>query len=389
MKVRHFLESLNPKYGGPTASVPTQCIGVAQKGIDVTLTTLEESRLFEKRLKETGVNIDEYSEDSSWIGKKLSLTLKNHLKKKNDVDIYHGHGVWRPICHWIALSARKNHKKYVVNPRGDLEIYRINYNKWKKFKKMVAWHLYGKKDMQSASCIIATSDQEMNAIRSLGITAPIAIIPNGMELSGFPSNPSHQPHDKKVVLFLSRVNPIKGLEILIEAWKELPEHLASNWELHIAGNSDPLDYIKSLEAKIKNLGLQKEIKLLGPITGEAKMRKYQDSDIFILPTYNENFGNVIAEAMMCECPAITTKNAPWSYLVEDKCGWWIDLSKENILSSLKEAMLLSDEQRLLLGKKSRNCIIKRFDKDNVANMTIDVYRWVLGEGEKPNCVYTI
>lgn len=389
MKVSHYFLSLNPKYGGPTASVPIQCRGLAKEGVDTTLYTYSESRPFEKGLQEDGVHVIEYDKPTSFFKKKFHIALKNLLKHVDDADIYHYHGVWLPSNHWVASAARRKGKKYVFNPRGDLETYRISYNKWKKLKKMLIWHIYGKKDVQNASCIIATSRQELEAIRLLGITAPIAVIPNGIEITNFPKQVEHNHRVKKVVLFLSRVNPIKGLELLIEAWSKLPDNLGMNWELHIAGNSDPKEYVHKLEEQITQLGLEDKVKLLGPIVGEAKMQKYMNSDLFILPTFNENFGNVVAEAMMCECPAITTKNAPWEVLNEDKCGWWIDLSVDNLVTTMSEAMSLTDEQRIELGMKSRQCIINHFSSESVSKKTKAVYEWILGIGDKPDFVETV
>ena len=383
MRVRHFLMSLHPRYGGPTASVPIQCCGLSKEGVDVSLVTLDESTPFLERLIEDGVHVVTFTAPKTKIDSTLRLSLKRLLQKGDDADIYHSHGVWLPSNHWTASAAKKSGKKYVINPRGDLEIYRINYNWWKKLKKKIIWHLYAKKDAQSAACIIATSQQERDAIRTLGITAPVAIIPNGIEMINFPNEVTHTHREKKIVLFLSRVNPIKGLELLIKAWSKLPENLKTNWELHIAGNSDPKDYIHKLEYQILQKGLKENVKILGPITGEAKMQKYMNSDLFILPTFNENFGNVIAEAMMCECPAITTTNAPWEVLNEDKCGWWIDLNVDNIVTTLTEAMSLTDEQRIELGKKSRQCIINHFSSESVAKQTLMVYKWILGKGDKP------
>lgn len=389
MKIRHYLMSLHPKYGGPTASVPIQCRGLSKEGVEVSLVTLEESTPFLEKLIKDGVRVVTFTAPKSKIDSTLRLSLKRLLKKKDDADIYHSHGVWLPSNHWTASAAKKNGKKYVINPRGDLEIYRINYNRWKKLKKKIIWNLYAKKDAQSAACIIATSQQECDAIRTLGITAPVAIIPNGIEMTNFPKEVIHTHREKKIVLFLSRVNPIKGLELLIEAWPKLPENLRNNWELHIAGNSDPKDYIHKLEGLITQLGLDDNVKLLGPITGDDKMQKYMNSDLFILPTFNENFGNVIAEAMMCECPAITTKNAPWKVLTDDKCGWWIDLSVDNLVKTLIEAMSLTDEERIELGKRSRQCIINHFSSESVAKQTKMVYEWILGLGDKPDFVQTM
>lgn len=389
MKVSHFLISLNPKYGGPTASVQIQCVGVKNEGADVTLVTYTESRPFEDKLFAAGVYVTNLEHPKSRLSQMFQWGLRSFLKKDDDADIYHYHGVWLPCNHWVSKAARRQKKAYIINPRGDLEIYRINYNKWKKLKKMIIWHLYGRSDTQDASCVLTTSQQEANAVRQLGITAPVAIIPNGIDLSGFPMDVVHSKHDKKVVLFLSRVNPIKGLELLIDAWDQLPEALSSNWELHIAGNSDPADYIYLLKNKVKRLDLTHSIKFLGPITGETKIKKYLDSDLFILPSFNENFGNVIAEAMMCECPVITTKNAPWSCLIEYECGWWIDLSVENLVKTLTESMSLTDEQRYELGRKGRQCIINGYSSESVAKKTYVLYEWVLGQRGKPEFVHTI
>lgn len=387
MKIVHFKTMLHPKYGGPSFSVPVQCRGVALEGVDVTLATFPESRPFEDKLIKDGVKISEIEHPHNPLLLKTGLSLSHWLKKNHDADIVHYHGVWASGCHWISKSARKYGIKTVLNPRGDLEIARINYNPWKKAKKKLAWLLYGKKDTQSAACIIATSEQEYNAVRSLGITAPIAIVPNGIEIDTFPKSISHTYHDGKVMLFLSRINPIKGIEYLIEAWQAIPPKEREGWQIHIVGNSDPKEYINELEKRVSELGLFDSIKFLGPITGENKIKKYQESDVFVLPTLNENFGNVIAEAMMCELPVITTTNAPWKVINDYECGWWINLSVEGLTKALHEAITMTDEERWELGKKGRRCIEDNYASPAVAKKTVEIYKWVLGMTGKPDYVF--
>ena len=392
MRISHFLlnGSLDPKFGGPTYSVPIQCIGVQRKGADVSLAVYEASKPFEDSLIESGVKMINLPNPQNQFQFSWATNLKKYLAGCQDLpNILHFHGVWMPSDLYVAQFGLKHNIPYVINPRGDLEIARINYNKWKHIKKKIAWKLYAKRIVEKAACIVATSEQERDSIRILGCKTPVAVIPNGIELEHFPNEIVHNHGEKKILLFLSRVNPIKGIEYLIEAWGQLPKDLRLDWELHIAGNSDPEDYIYTLVKKVNRLGLQESIKFVGPIVGEDKMRKYQDSNLFILPTLNENFGNVLAEAMMCECPVITTKNAPWGCLIEDKCGWWIDLSIENIVKALLESMSLSDEERHELGVKSRLCIIKRYSADSVAKKTYNLYEWVLGNSEKPDFVETM
>ncbi len=392
MKIRHFLlyGSLDPKYGGPTYSVPIQCIGTQREGASMSFVVYETSRPFEDRLIAEGVEMIHLPTPKNKMEHAWAVSLKKYLTVCEDMpDILHFHGVWMPANLYVAQFGWRNHIPYVINPRGDTETARINYNKYKMLKKHLVWNLWSKKIVNSASCIIATSEQERESIRALGCKIPVAIIPNGIELDAFPKKVEHNHGEKKVLLFLSRVNPIKGIEYLIESWGKLPRALKAEWELHIAGNSDPRDYIQTLENKVNTMGLSDSIKFIGPITGETKMRKYQDSNLFILPTLNENFGNVVAEAMMCECPVITTTNAPWRCLTEDRCGWWIDLSIDNLLKTLKEAMSLSDDERHELGRMSRQSIIKRYSSESVAKKTIALYKWILGQGDKPEFVEVI
>ena len=126
MRIRHFLSSLHPKFGGPTASVPVQCCGLVSQGADVTLVTYTESRPFEEKLKAKGVTIVDFERPASKIAQVLHLPLKKLLTKGDDADIYHYHGVWMPCNHWVSVYAHMHGKKTVVNPRGDLEIARIN-----------------------------------------------------------------------------------------------------------------------------------------------------------------------------------------------------------------------------------------------------------------------
>lgn len=387
MKIRHFIMRLAPQYGGPTASVPVQCVGTQKMGADMSIVVYSDNKPYLKKLKDNGVIIVEVPNPVSFLSKIFSLTLRQYIWRDKDIpDIYHYHGVWMPANHWIACAARRNGKKAVLNPRGDLELARVHYNFFKRVKKWVVWHLYGKRDTNHAACIIATSQQEADGMRILGVTAPIAIIPNGIEIEGFPRNIVHKHHEKKTILFLSRINPIKGLEYLIEAWSKLPTSIRNNWELHIAGNSDPMDYINKLRNLVDEAGLQDSIKFVGQIVGAEKMNKYSDSDLFVLPTLNENFGNVVAESLMCECPVITTKNAPWKCLEEYNCGWWIDLSVEKLTETLAVAMNMSDEQRWEMGKRGRQCIEECFASESVAKKTMTVYNWVLGQVVMPEFI---
>lgn len=389
MKIQHYLlyGTLDPRYGGPTYSIPIQIIGTEHEGADMSFVVYEGSKPWEDSMHGNGVKMINLPDPKGLIERNLGPSLNKYFKKLDETpDILHFHGVWMPVNYKVAKYGWKHQIPYVINPRGDLETTRINYDLLKRIKKMAAWFLYSKRIVKRAACIFATSEQERDGIRRLRIMTPIAIIPNGIELNAFPKEVVHHHSDKRIVLFLSRINPIKGIEYLIDAWNNLGSELRNNWELHIAGNSDPKDYIETLMQKVNDLELSDSIKFIGTITGDAKLRKYQDTNLFVLPTLNENFGNVVAEALMCECPVITTKNAPWRCLEDYHCGWWIDLSVEQLSKTLADAMTLSDEERHEMGRKGRKCITELFAAPAVAKKTMAVYRWVLGKSSKPDFV---
>ena len=168
MKIRHFLlyGSLDPKYGGPTYSVPIQCIGTQREGAEMSLVVYEASKPFEDRLIAEGVEMIHLPDPKNKYQHSWASNLKKYLYSSKDMpDILHFHGVWMPANLHVSRFGRKHHIPYVINPRGDTELARINYNKLKKLKKTLAWRLYSKNIVDNAACIIATSEQERDSIR--------------------------------------------------------------------------------------------------------------------------------------------------------------------------------------------------------------------------------
>lgn len=183
----------------------------------------------------------------------------------------------------------------------------------KRFKKRLALWLYQRKDLNSATCLHATSQSEVDNFRKIGLKSPFALIPNGIDVNNYPLKTEHCKREPRTILFLSRIHPIKGIQILLEAWYGINETQRRGWQVIIAGEGEK-DYIYKLQNIIKMKYPKSNVSLVGPKYGKEKIKMYHQADVFILPTYSENFGMVIAEAMSCGVPVITTKGTPWEVL---------------------------------------------------------------------------
>ncbi len=262
-----------------------------------------------------------------------------------------------------------------------LEPWALGHKAW---KKRIGMALFQRNDLNAARVLIATSSQEYENIRKLGLRQPVALIPNGVDLmisrvagDGFP----RRPERVRSVLFLSRIHPKKGLLNLMHAWAALAP---SGWRLRIAG-PDEGGHLAEVMALAQRLGIVESVERVGEVDGERKNEAYRDADLFVLPTFSENFGVVVAEALAHGLPVITTRGAPWADLKAQHCGWWIDIGVEPLVDALRTAMALGDEERRAMGERGRE-YVRRYDWSAIAGDTVAVYSWIVGRGPLPKCV---
>ncbi len=280
--------------------------------------------------------------------------------------LIHLHGVWDGLTHAAARYARANSIPYLSSPRGMLEPWCLNQKKW---KKQLGWWMYQKNDLQRAAALHATAELEAANLRKLGLTPPTFVIPNGI-----PRPPqvglSRRRRSPRIALFLSRIHPKKGIELLIEAWKRVAP---ADWECRIVGPGER-PYIDSLNSAIAAAGLSKVMTIGPPVADDEKWQAYEQASLFVLPTHSENFGIVIVEALAMRLPVITTTGTPWSNLPSVGCGWYVDPVVESLQSALGSAVSKTPAELQVMGDAGHDFAMANYMWDGIAQQFIQRYR---------------
>lgn len=293
-------------------------------------------------------------------------------------DLVDVQGLWTYPSLANLRHSRRQATPYIVTPRGMLDPWARRNSAW---KKRVAAAFFETAHLRGATALRATAEMEAQHFRDLGLTNPIAIVPNGIVL---PELATRVRAPLRSILFLSRIHPKKGADYLLRAWTMLAFDFP-DWEVVIAG-IDENGHEAELKAMTAKLHLPR-VRFAGAVHGLAKQQLYRDSDVFVLPTHAENFGLVVAEALAQETPVITTRNAPWAGLETEGCGWWIDLSQDRLTRTLRDALSQPPGSLEQMGRRGRNWVQRDFSIAKVAERMRQVYLWAAGKAHRPDCVH--
>lgn len=379
MRIVLTIAGLGREFGGPSRSVPALAAALGRLGADVELMTTvppgsDAPILPPEDLVRTHL-LPRASRRTRWLarGNAFAAALRARGARQPDT-VIHDHGIWLPSNHAVAVASWQLGIPRIVSPRGMLSAWALAA---KRFRKSAAWTLYQRRDLMRAAALHATSESELADCRRKGYQGRIAVVANGTELpppAGDDKPSSHvPPRVRRTLLYLGRVHPVKGLATLVDAWARLRP---AGWRLVIAGQ-DADGYAAELQRRIARDGLQGEISILGAADGPDKWALYRSADLFVLPSHSENFGMVVAEALACGVPVLTTRATPWSELPEQRCGWWIDAGLVPLVDALRVAVATPGAELRAMGARGRAFVESKYTWDAAAREMSSLYESVL------------
>lgn len=390
MKVLQVTNAFKPswEYGGPARVCYEISKKLRERGHDITVYTMDGYMTRLKTKKNRPLNVDGISAYyfrnlSMYITKKINLFLPYYMpfiarKDIKNYDLIHVHEHQTMLAIFTCHYARKYHVPYVLQAHGS-----ITPKSHLIILKKVFGYFFGRHIMRNAAKVIALTESEANEYLSVGIPKEkIEIIPNGINVAEYDNVARGQfrklfpiGDDKKMILFLGRIHPIKGIDLLIDAFYDLQKE--RDVLLVVAGPDNGC--LPALKAKIDDLNMNDKVVFTGLLVDPLKTEAIADSDIFVLPSRYEVFGMVILEACACGIPVVTTNRSHIGALIDGKAGRVIDYDREQLRITMRE--LLDDKsKREQYGANGKKFVRESFNMDIVGTRLEEMYDTVINMG---------
>lgn len=341
---------------------------------------------------------DEFSNEdiNTWDGLKMliysiigptNFGFSRNLKpllENNKPDIIHQQGIWSYASNCSLHQKKIFNTKTIITPRGMLDSWAINNSKLKK-KVIGNWFEY--ENLRAADCIHALNHSEYRSIRKFGLKNPVAIIPNGIFLPKV-SVLKKEKKEKKTLLFISRIHPKKGLDFILEVFKNIIESdpsLLCHWEFRIGGWAEN-GHRRELEKKCNAYNLNSFIKFIGPVYNQDKEKEFLNANAFILPSYSEGLPMSVLEAWSYKLPVIMTKECNLPEGFESKSSVLINHTVKDAAKVIVEFLKLEERELQVYGENGYNLVKNNFTWSKIATQTLELYSWLLTKRVKPNFI---
>lgn len=304
--------------------------------------------------------------------------------------LLHANGLWMYPSLASFRWSQSARRPYLVAPHGMLDPWAVANAAWK--KRLVAWW-FENAHLAGAACLHALAESEARAIRAYGLSNPICVVPSGVDLpkETVPARPAwagEAEQERKVLLFLGRLHPKKGLANLLAAWRDVQSTaVARDWILVIAG-WDQGGYARELERIAAAQGLGDTLRFVGPQFDQDKAAAFAGADAFVLPSFSEGLPLAVLEAWSYGLPVLMTEACNLAEGFAAGAALPIGADPVAIAAGLRQLFALSDAERQDMGARARALVRERFTWSSVGERMTTVYQWVLGGGPPPSCVLT-
>lgn len=376
------------QFGGPVFSVHALNKALAVKGISITVYTtalgLERGNVHYKTALD-GVTVEYFRTWSfprfvcptGWgFSTEMIARLRNTVR---DFDIVYIVSVWNFPAAAAAYFCRKEKVPYIFSPRGMLYPYALGKKSW---KKRPYYQVIAKRDLASAACVHYTSQEEQVCHTALRLTNPSEVVSNGISLSDFEGPVDREAFSqkfpflkgKRVILFLGRITEKKGLDLLIEAFAKLlvsyPDAV-----LIIAGN-DEAGFIATVKAWLGMYKIAEKVFFTGMLLGQEKRQAFAACCMFVLPSYSENFGVSIIEAMAAGAPVVMSDQVALANSAKQcQAAIVVEATPISLYNGLMD-VLRKPEETLQRVERAKQFVREHFDINIVAEQMISFFKRV-------------
>jgi glycosyltransferase involved in cell wall biosynthesis len=385
MKILQIIPSISLIYGGPSQMILGLAPALATQGVKVTVITTDSNgdtgqqpldAPLNQPIKQDGYEII-YFRCSPFRRYKFSLDLLQWLNSHaHEYDLAHIHALFSPVSSFAARICRQKGLPYILRPLGTLDP--ADLRKKRQLKQLYTAVLE-RPNIAGAAALHFTSEQEAKISERFGVVTrdlvlPLGVIPASEILD---KNLIRQqfgiPSDVPLVLFMSRVDPKKGLDLLIPALEKL---LASGLKFHFVlagGNPQDTDYVEQIKTQIQNSPLQANTTITGFVTGELKSALLQTADLFVLPSYYENFGIAVAEAMVRGTAVVISDQVHiYPQIRDSNSGWVCPTDVQKLCLVIRDA-LQNPEERKQRGLNAQQYALQHYSWEAIGREIIQAY----------------
>jgi poly(glycerol-phosphate) alpha-glucosyltransferase len=386
MKIGLLTGHASHRAGGLWMSVPRLGKALAESGLDVEIFGLADRCSAADCAGWDGPPLNLHTvrgSEAFAYAPRLARTL--HGRRPS---LLHANGLWMYPSLASLRWSRRAGRPYLVSPHGMLDPWAVSHAAWK--KRLVGWW-FEDAHLARAACLHALTRAEARAIRAYGLSNPICVVPHGVDLPNatMPAGPpwaGEADKDRKILLFLGRLHPKKGLENLLAAWRDVRSAAgARDWMLVIAG-WDQGGHARQLERMAEEHGTGDTLRFVGPRFGDDKAASFACADAFVLPSLSEGLPVAVLEAWSYGLPVLMTGacNLPDGFAAGAALS--IGTDRAALAAGLRRLFALSDAERRDMGARGQALVRERFTWASVGAQMSAVYQWVLGGGAPPPCV---